>query len=166
MKNILIIGAAVGFLFLIGTREPEKPQPAAGDIVSAKGIHWHPELSIIIRGEKQSIPANIGIGMQYAGHPHYDRMMRMTDMHTHDATGVLHWEVMAGPVTTDDIRLRQFFSVWGKQFTHSCIFDFCNGPQGRLFFKVNGEEHSDFEEYPVQDGDKIEIIFERPQSAI
>ncbi len=38
------------------------------EIVSRKGIHWHPELKIIIKGEAITIPSNIGVGMQYAGY--------------------------------------------------------------------------------------------------
>jgi len=133
---------------------------AQGEIISQQAIHWHPELSITIKSEKQPIPANIGIGMQYAGYPQYDSMMMMTNIHTHDISGTIHWEVMEGPVRADDIKLGQFFSVWGKKFTSSCIFDTCNGPEGRITLKINGKENPDFENYLVKDRDKIEIVFE------
>lgn len=132
----------------------------SGDLISKDGIHWHPELTITIKGEKQVIPNNIGMGMQFAGYPQYDPMMMMTNMHTHDDSGQLHWEVMKGPVKKEDIRLSQFFAIWGKKFTSSCIFDYCNGPQGRLTFKVNGQDNQDFDNYLVKDKDKIEIIFQ------
>lgn len=133
---------------------------ASGDLISKTGIHWHPELTITIKGEKQTIPSNIGIGMQYAGYPQNDPMMMMTDMHTHDNSGQLHWEVMEGPVKKDDVKLSQFFAVWGKKFTSSCIFEYCNGPEGKLVFKVNGQDNQDFENYLVKDKDKIEIVFQ------
>lgn len=153
---VLLVGGA---LFL-----GDAPQRTASENVdtpvSRKGIHWHPELAIIIKGEKQTIPASIGIGAQYARHPQYDPMMQMTNMHTHDASGVLHWEVMRGPVRTEDVRLRQFFGVWGKQFTHSCILDFCNGSEGTVKMLVNGNETAEFGDYKVKDKDKIEIRYE------
>lgn len=136
------------------------PAQASGDVVSAKGIHWHPQLSIVIKGQKQVIPANIGIGMQYAGSKYYDSMMMMTNTHTHDASGIIHWEVMEGPVTKDEITLKAFFGIWGKTFSSSCIFEYCNGPDGTLKMLVNGKENTEFENYQVKDGDKIEIRYE------
>lgn len=168
--TIAVAGVIIGGIFLIG-RAPARNEIAdktaslatnenADEVISQKGIHWHPDLSITIKGERQSIPSNIGIGMQFAGYPQYDSMMMMTDMHTHDASGQLHWEVMEGPVKKEDIRLGQFFAVWGKKFTNSCIFEKCNGTEGRVIFKINGKDNPDFENYLVQDKDKIEIVFE------
>lgn len=131
-----------------------------GDTISKEGIHWHPELTIYIKGQKQVIPANIGIGMQYAGYPRFDPMMGMTDMHTHDNSGTLHWEVMEGLVTKDDVRIGTFFRVWGKTFSKDCVFDYCNGPGGVVTMFVNGKENAEFENYLVKDGDKIEIRYE------
>lgn len=163
--------AGIIVVFLLGRNNTKNPNPnpavtastntaQRADIISQQGIHWHPELAITIKGEKQPIHANIGTGMQYAGYPQYDSMMMMTNMHTHDASGKIHWEVMQGPVKQDDIRLSQFFTVWGKKFTSSCIFENCNGPEGRVKFKVNGKDNADFDNYLVKDGEKIEIIFE------
>ena len=132
----------------------------SGNLVSKAGIHWHAELTITIKGEKQTIPANIGIGMQYAGYPRFDSMMWMTDMHTHDDSGTLHWEVMKGPVTKEDVRLASFFAIWGKKFDSSCIFENCNGAEGAVKMFVNGEPNTEFQNYLVKDGDKIEIRYE------
>lgn len=137
-----------------------KKLETSGDLISTEGIHWHPELTITIKGEKQVIPSDIGMGMQFAGYPQYDPMMMMTNMHTHDDSGQLHWEAMNGPVKKGDVKLSQFFAIWGKKFTNSCIFDYCNGPQGRLIFKVNGQDNQDFDNYLVKDKDRIEIIFQ------
>lgn len=167
MKNILIIGG-IAVLFLTGgvwwsndlQNKKTGAQMQSGDYISQEGIHWHPEVSFVIKGEKQSIPANVGIGMQYAGYPQYDPMMMMTNIHTHDASGQLHWEVMEGPVKKEDVRLGQFFSIWGKKFTKECIFDNCNGTGGTVRFVVNGKENTEFENYLVKDSDKIEILYE------
>ncbi|MBU6431056.1 YncE family protein [Patescibacteria group bacterium] len=130
------------------------------EIVSRKGIHWHPELKVIIKGEAITIPANIGIGKQYADYPFYDPMMSMTDMHTHDASGTLHWEVMQGPVKKEEVRLSAFFATWGKKFDENCIFEFCNGKEGRVKMFVNGKENTEFQNYQVNNKDKIEIRYE------
>lgn len=62
--------------------------------------HIHPSLTIIIDGETEIIPANIGIVSTC-----------MAEIHTHDATGIIHIESV---VPDKKFRLAQFFSVWGK----------------------------------------------------
>lgn len=98
--------------------------------------------------------------MQYAGYKYYDSMMMMTNIHTHDASGQLHWEVMQGPVTKDEILLGDFFGIWGKTFNKDCIFDSCNSSSGTVKMFVNGKENTDFENYQVKDKDNIEIRYE------
>ncbi len=156
--TILIFGA----ILWVESDKTEQIQTLerSGDLVSKTGIHWHPELKIVVKGEETKIPANIGIGMQYAGYPRYDPMMRMTDMHTHDDSGTLHWEVMEGPVTKEDVRIGSFFAIWGKKFDGSCILENCNGSEGTVKMFVNGELNTEFQNYLVKDGDKIEIRYE------
>lgn len=154
----LIAVAGIGALAWYGSENSESVPE--GDIVSREGIHWHPELTVYVKGQKQIVPPNIGIGMQYAGYPRFDPMMGMTDMHTHDNSGTLHWEVMEGPVTKDDVRIGTFFRIWGKTFSNNCIFDYCNGPDGTVKMFVNGKENTEFENYLVKDKDKIEIRYE------
>ncbi|MGB3921880.1 MAG: hypothetical protein WBL19_01175 [Minisyncoccia bacterium] len=164
----IIAVAGLIVLFLLGRGTPQNADPektvsvnaSQSDIVSEKAVHWHPELSVTIKGEKQPIPANIGIGMQYAGYPQYDSMMMMANMHTHDDSGMIHWEVMEGPVTKDEVTLAVFFGIWGKTFNKDCIFEYCNGAGGTVKMLVNGKENTEFENYVVKDKDKIEIIFD------
>jgi hypothetical protein len=124
-----------------------QPDVAEEEIISRNGLHWHPHLTITIKGEEQEIPANIGIGVIEA------------PIHTHDATGTIHME-MTGLVTKDDTKLGKFFAIWGKQFNANCIFEFCNGADGKVKMFVNGTENTDFDQYPMKDGDKIEIRYE------
>ena len=63
-------------------------------------------------------------------------------------------------VKKDDIKLGKFFDIWGKTFNKACIFDKCSGSDGQVNMLVNGELNSEFENYTMKDGDKIEIIFE------
>lgn len=155
---VIVIGGM--FWIKSGKTNKIKVLESSGNLVSKTGIHWHPELKIIIKGEPDTIPANIGIGMQYAGYPRYDSMMEMTDMHTHDDSGTLHWEVMAGPVVKEDMRFGSFFAIWGKKFDSSCILENCNGPEGAVKMFVNGEPNTEFQNYIVKDNDKIEIRYE------
>ncbi len=160
---LLLVG---GLIFLSKSRSEDnknsqiKNLESSGDLISKEGIHWHPELAIYIQGTKQEIPVNIGIGMQYAGYPRYDGMMMMTDIHTHDNFGTLHWEVMHGPVGKEEVKLGSFFAIWGKKFNNDCILEFCNGPDGQVKMLVNDKENTEFENYLVKDKDKIEIRYE------
>lgn len=141
---IIVIGGGIGALAWYIAKQPQTP---ASDVISRSGIHWHPELSIYIKGQKQEIPANIGLGITEQ------------PIHTHDATGIIHLEIQ-GLVTKDATKLGQFFKIWGKLFNSNCIFDSCNGPSGKVKMLVNGRDNADFDNYPMQDKDKIEIRYE------
>lgn len=135
-----------------------KPQLTPTAAATASPIHFHPNLTIILNGQKQTIPANIGITIgnnidnEVSG-------MRMSPIHTHDDTGKLHVEVANPSIKPEVTTLGYFFKVWGKTFNSSCVFEFCNGPAGRLRVFVNGKENSDFERYSMKDGDEIVIQF-------
>src|SRR6266536_99644 len=128
---VAVIGGLIA-LFAIGNKPTKREAAASKDIVSEKGIHWHPQLAIYIKGVQQEIPKNIGVGPAYKSSKWYDPMMNMTDVHTHEDTadGKLHWEVMDNmtPVTKDHVRLGVFFEIWGKQFSATQILDNQNGP--------------------------------------
>ena len=84
------------------------------------------------------------------------------EIHTHDQDakdGVIHME-MKGVVTKDETKLKNFFRVWGKEFSSTQIFDKKNGEEGKVKMMVNGKENIDFENYQMRDGDNIEIRYE------
>jgi len=147
-KNFLLIIAAVAVVGYLGFRAVSGGPADDGTavLISRTGIHWHPTLDITVNGKKEVIPADIGIGTVHA------------DIHTHDDTGIIHIED-AGLVTTDDTKLKKFFDIWGKTFNSECIFEYCSGPDGTLKMLVNGVQNSEYENYEMKDGDKIEIIF-------
>ncbi len=62
--------------------------------------HFHPQLSITVDGASELIPANVGI----VGNC-------MSEIHTHDATGIVHVETLSAHKT---VYLKDFFIVWGK----------------------------------------------------
>lgn len=148
--NLIIVGLIVILLFggIWWSRSLQSSDPS---VISMQGIHWHPELAIFVKGERIEIPENVGIGPMHAGMPGYDASMQMAAMHTHDASGVIHLEFMRGPVHQNDVRLGQFFSMWGKD-----IRSF--GSNMRMM--VNGAESVEYENYMMRDGDKIELHYE------
>jgi len=71
-------------------------------------------------------------------------------VHTHDSTGVIHLE-MSGLIRKENITLGQFFKVWGKD-----IRSFGTN----MTMTVNGKENTEYENYLMQDKDKIELRYE------
>lgn len=116
-------------------------------LISKRGIHWHADLAIWIKGERVTIPADIGLGGIHA------------DTHTHKENDQIHLEI-SRPVRLSDTRLGKFFETWGKQFNSQCILEVCNGIEGTVLMTVNGEENTEFANYHMKDGDQIEIRYE------
>ncbi len=141
---ILLIGGGIGWL--VWQAASHSPTPES-DIVSRNGLHWHPQLTITVKGKEETIPQNIGLGAVHG------------PIHTHEDLPTIHLE-MQGRVTKNDIRLGQFFKAWGKQFSATCLLDSCNGTDGRLTMTVNGQPNTEFDQYMMQDKDKIELQFE------
>lgn len=154
-KKVFLGIAIVTVLILIGgvvlmSRTAEAPVPE-DQIVAKNGLHWHPRLSIIIDGEKQDIPPNIGM----AGTVHQE-------LHTHDEdakNGVIHME-MKGVVSKDETKLINFFRIWGRNFSSTTILDKTPEPEKSVKFFVSGQENTDFENYMMKDGDEMEIRYE------
>lgn len=144
---VIFITAVLAFVF--------SQPPVTGNSIDAisasdipKGpIHWHPELEIVINGQKQIIPANLG-ATGAAHHP----------IHTHDSTGVLHYE--HSTPTPENMPLKYFFDkVWRKQFNSTCVLEYCNSDLKSVKMFVNGKENFEFENYIPKDKDKIRIEF-------
>ena len=65
-----LIVAIIGGLVWYAAIRPPVPE---SDIVSRNAFHWHSELAIYVKGEKQEIPSNIGIGAVHQPiHTHND----------------------------------------------------------------------------------------------
>ncbi len=144
---ILTVVILVGGVFLLSLQQSKEASIPKGNIISRNGIHWHPQLSISIKGKQQEIPKDIGIGAVHQR------------IHTHDASGTLHME-MSGLVTRDETKLGNFFKIWGKTFNREQILDKKNREEGKVKMFVNGKENNKFENYLMKDGDKIEIRYE------
>ena len=150
VKNIFIIGGLAVLLLIGGVWWSNSLQESDPNIISTQGVHWHPQIEVYVKGEKQEIPANIGIGPQYTGMPTFDTSMRMTAMHTHEPDGTIHLEFPA-LVTKEDTTLGNFFRIWGKDFMSF---------GSSVVMTVNGEENTELESYEMKDGDKIELRYE------
>lgn len=133
----------VGFIVWIAT-VPRIPET---DILSSSGIHYHPHLTITIKGENVPIPVGIGLGAVEHS------------IHTHEADGIIHLE-FSGVVKKEDTKLGRFFEIWGKDFSKDSIMGHKTGDGGTVKMKVNGTENTEFENYLMKDGDKIEITYE------
>ncbi len=111
-------------------------------------LHIHPHIDIEINGEKQLIPTNIGISP--AG---------MRVIHTHETDGKLHIE----SPTPHQFVLKDFFLIWGKTFSSTCIFEHCVDETHELKVYLNDEEQTDIENVPLKDLDMVKIVYsEKP----
>lgn len=136
LGGVLVVAVIGGVVWYAVTR-PATPE---SDIISATGFHWHPELAIYVKGEKQEIPPNIGLGAVHQ------------PIHTHEDSdkGIIHMEFQ-GVVRKQDTALGQFFKNWGKD-----IRSFGKN----MKMTVNGEENTEYENYAMKDKDKIELYYE------
>lgn len=158
-KKIIYLTLVAIFVFAIIFLLFKKPSNFDNTLsVPKKPIHWHPHLKIIIKGEEQFIPPNIGISIgnnidnQISG-------MRMSPTHTHESDGTIHLENNRPWEKPETLTLGYFFKVWGKNFNSSCISDYCNGENGSLTINVNGQLNYEFEKYIMHDKDEIIIEY-------
>ena len=133
--NIALALAAilVGGVLWLNTSQKNDP-----DIVARAGLHWHPQVVIYVKGEQVEIPQNVGLGAVHQ------------PMHTHEDPPIVHLE-FNGIVRTDDLKLGNFFKSWGKDMRSF-------GPN--MHMTVNGRENTEYENYAMKDGDKIELRYD------
>lgn len=142
---IIFMGALVGLAVYRGSRESSTS--LANLCVQHSGglrAHYHSKLTIIIDGQTQTIPTNIGITANC-----------MRPVHTHDASGTIHIE------TPDNraVYLRDFFGIWGKAFGRDYIFDKRADAAHRIRMTVNGKNSEEYENLVLRDGDEIIINY-------
>lgn len=129
-------------LTYLRTRLKEMGLPA----LTAEGtaLHIHQHLDLYIDGTLVAVPSHIGIN-EPAGF--------ISDIHTHDATGIIHVE---SPVV-EDFTLGQFFDIWGVQFTSQSIggYNAGNGKTIKVF--VNGAPYA---------GDPRQLVLAKHQEIV
>ncbi len=144
----IVVAALVvaGFWLLFNSGDSKE---AEAKIISRNGLHWHATLKISIDGKPVEIPAAVGLGAVH------------NPIHTHEADEVIHLE-FNGLVSESNITLEKFFDVWSERFSSDCILDKCVTPENgkAITMTVNSVPSTEFENYVIQDGDKIEIKYE------
>lgn len=143
---VVVLGGFVWFL----VKTTPTNSTLAGDLNSCiqhtnVGTHIHSNLTVVIYGQEQEIPLNIGVSP-----------VCMRPIHTHDNHGKIHMEFKQ----VRDVKLGEFFEVWGKSFSSNNIFDYLNSGSKKVKLFVNGNENLEFENYIMKDGDKIEVRYE------
>lgn len=98
--------------------------------------HIHPQLSIIIDGNAEVIPAEIGIGACEQA------------VHTHDATGVIHVEAQDLHAYT----LGEFFATWKKPMVREGY---------ELTMTVNDAPSEDLGMLKLKDGQRIVLRYKK-----
>jgi hypothetical protein len=108
---------------------PDRLAPLGLNALSAEALafHIHQHLDIFVNGKKVTVPAFIGI----------DDGSFITELHTHDASGIMHVE----SATTKPYTLGQFISVWGVRLSKQCIGGYCATNAKPLRFYLNGKPY-------------------------
>jgi hypothetical protein len=91
-------------------------------------FHIHQHLDIFVDGKKESVPPSIGI----------DDGSFITELHTHDASGVVHVE----SAETKPYTLGMFMGVWGLRFSPTCIGGYCATASKPLHVYLDGKLYS------------------------
>lgn len=99
-------------------------------------LHIHPEIEILVDGESEPIPGNIGVTSAC-----------MAEIHTHEAGGRIHLE---SAVSGKEFTLEEFFAVWDRDLLREGL---------EVEVEVNGETISDPSSYVMEDQDQITISY-------
>jgi len=103
----------------------------------ALDVHYHAHLDVIADGAKVTVPANLGIDY---------RAQKISPLHTHDPTGVVHIE----SAKSDTFTVGQLFTEWGVRLTAECAGGLCAGGGKSLRVYVNGQ---------LRPGDPAAVVF-------
>jgi len=120
-------------------------------------VHFHPRITIKIDKNNIMIETDIGSRVGKTVDVHLSGM-RMSPTHTHETDGTIHLENSNPSSKPETLTVGYFFYVWDKQFSSSCIFEYCTD-KGVLKMTVNGEENFEFENYIMADKDDIVITY-------
>jgi hypothetical protein len=90
-------------------------------------LHFHAHLDVLINGAAVPVPADLGINV---------KAQKISEMHTHDASGVIHIEA---PDDTRRYVLGQLFAEWGVRLDASHVGDLATSSNKTLVAYVNGK---------------------------
>lgn len=113
--------------------------------------HVHARLHVYVDGKQTPVPMNIGLNPQ----------ARLTSaLHTHDAEGIVHIEADA----PRDVKLSEFFTIWGVKFTKDQLGAYKNQADKTLQVFVNEKPVEDFENYLIKPKDEVIVGYGSPGS--
>lgn len=89
-------------------------------------VHYHAHLDVNVRGKRITVPPYIGIDIE---------QRKITALHTHDATGIIHIE------SAEDIpfTIGQFFAEWGQPLTTTRVGPITAGNEEQVRVYRNGK---------------------------
>ena len=87
-------------------------------------VHIHEHLDVVVNGRIFPVPALIGINIA---------QRFITELHTHDESGIIHVE----SPTVRTFTLGEFFDVWGLRFSSRCLGGYCARGNKHVYVWVN-----------------------------
>lgn len=104
----------------------QRAQTAGLVVSSSEGtqVHFHAHLDVFVEGKLQPVPAGIGVGAN-----------RLSELHTHDATGELHIEAPA----KRDYQLGALFTEWNVRLDSAHLGGLTVGDGEALQAYVDGK---------------------------
>jgi hypothetical protein len=130
----------------------QRLRPSGLDALSMEGtvLHHHEHLDLFVTGHRVTVPADVGID---------ERAGFLTELHTHDPSGIIHVE---SPVQRS-FTLGQFFCEWGVKLNANCLGRY----RGELAWWVNGRRmHGNPASLPLRQHQEIVIAAGRPPRAV
>ncbi|MCW2858559.1 MAG: hypothetical protein JWP48_267 [Actinoallomurus sp.] len=92
--------------------------------------HFHAHLDVMVNGQNVPVPANLGVAA--TGNA-------MVELHTHDATGMLHIEA---PTSNKRYTLGQVFDEWNVLLSATAIGGLTTDATHILTAYINGEQQT------------------------
>jgi hypothetical protein len=89
-------------------------------------FHIHQRMAVLVNGKFVYVPAGIGIDAN---------LKFISELHTHDASGIIHVEAPKEQKFT----LGQFFDVWGLRFSSKCLGGYCARGNRQVMVWTNGK---------------------------
>jgi hypothetical protein len=89
-------------------------------------FHIHQRMAILVNGKFVYVPAGIGIDAN---------LKFISELHTHDASGIIHVEAPK----VQKFTLGQFFDVWGLRFSSTCLGGYCAKGDRQVMVWTNGK---------------------------
>jgi len=130
----------------------QRLRPSGLDALTMEGtvLHHHEHLDLYVNGHRVIVPALVGID---------ERAGFLTELHTHDPSGIIHVE---SPVRRS-FTLGQFFCEWGVKLNANCLGRY----RGRLAWWVNGRRmQGNPALLPLRQHQEIVIAAGRPPTTV